>query len=154
MTEIERAIRFYGEAFDAEAVTRPFTIDGDFPEQMFEGPPGVAFRLCHLRFATGMVELFEFTSPREESAPVHPTRANIMHLGFVVEDVGATTERVLAAGGRQIFPVTSWGAHRLTYVTDPDGNVIELADAPLADLLAGTIEQFPDADPRTGDNDG
>jgi catechol 2,3-dioxygenase-like lactoylglutathione lyase family enzyme len=154
VTEIERSVRFYADAFGAEAVTRPFPIEGDFPEQMFEGPPGVAFRLCHLRFESGMVELFEFTSPREESAPVHPSQANIMHLGFVVDDVEATAERVLAAGGRQVFPITEWGEHRLTYVTDPDGNVIEIADAPLEQLLVGTIAQFPEADPRKGATDG
>lgn len=153
VTAMDRSIRFYADAFGAEAVTRPFTIDGDFAEAMFEGPVGVAFRLCHLRFDSGMIELFEFESPREEAAPVHPSRASIMHVGFVVDDVEATARRVVEAGGRLVFPVTEWGENRLTYVADPDGNVIEIADAPLAELLAGTIAQFPDADPRGGADD-
>jgi catechol 2,3-dioxygenase-like lactoylglutathione lyase family enzyme len=150
VTEMDRSIRFYVEALGAEAVTRPFTIEGEFAEAMFEGPAGVAFRLCHLRFESGMLELFEFEHPRHEAEPVHPSAANIMHLGFVVDDVEAAVARVLAAGGRLVFPVTEWGENRLTYVTDPDGTVIELADAPLEQLLVGTLEQFPEADPRLG----
>jgi catechol 2,3-dioxygenase-like lactoylglutathione lyase family enzyme len=151
--EMERSIRFYAEAFGAEPVTRPFTIEGEFAEEQFEGPTGVSYRLCHLRFASGLIELFEFTEPREETVPVHPTRAGIMHVGFVVDDVEATVERVTAAGGRLVFPVTAWGANRLTYVTDPDGNVIEIADAPLEELLVGTLERFPEADPGKGADD-
>jgi catechol 2,3-dioxygenase-like lactoylglutathione lyase family enzyme len=154
VTAMDRSIRFYADAFGAEAVTRPFAIEGEFAEAMFEGPPGAAFRLCHLRFDSGMIELFEFQHPREDAAPVHPSRANIMHVGFVVDDVEVTAQRVIEAGGRLVFPVTEWGENRLTYVADPDGNVIEIADAPLAELLAGTIEQFPEADPRKGAGDG
>jgi lactoylglutathione lyase len=154
VTEIERSIGFYADAFGAEPVTRPFTIEGQFAEEQFEGPAGVSYRLCHLRFDSGMIELFEFVEPREETEPVHPTRAGIMHVGFVVDDVEATAERVKAAGGRLIFPITAWGANRLTYVADPDGNVIEIADAPLEELLVGTLEQFPEADPRKGVDDG
>jgi predicted enzyme related to lactoylglutathione lyase len=152
--EMDRAIRFYADAFGAEPATRPFTIDGEFAEEQFEGPAGVSYRLCHLRFDSGMIELFEFTEPHEEPAPVHPTKASIMHIGFVVDDVTATAARVVEAGGRMIFPVTTWGANRLTYVADPDGNVIEIADAPLEELLVGTMAQFPESDPRRGAADG
>jgi catechol 2,3-dioxygenase-like lactoylglutathione lyase family enzyme len=147
VSDIERSIRFYIEAFGAQALTRPFVLDGEFAEAMFEGPPGVSFRLCHLGFASGMIELFEFQHPRHERTPIEGWRANIMHVGFQVDDVDETVARVLEAGGGLVFPVTAWGAHRLTYTTDPDGNVIELADAPLAELLVGTLAQFPQADP-------
>lgn len=150
VTDIARSVRFYAEVFGAEPVTSPFPIEGELAELMFEGPAGVSVLLCHLRFATGMVELFEFQSPREEAAPPHPSRGGILHLGFVVEDVDAVARLAVAAGGRLVFPVTEWGENRLTYLADPDGNVIEIADAPLQQLLVGTIAQFPEADPRKG----
>jgi catechol 2,3-dioxygenase-like lactoylglutathione lyase family enzyme len=148
VTDMERSIRFYIEAFGAKALSRPFVIEGPFAEGMFGGPAGVSFRLCHLGFASGLIELFEFQHPRHERAPLEGWRSNIMHVGFQVDDVEETVARVLEAGGGLVFPVTEWGAHHLTYTTDPDGNVIEVADAPLSELLLGTIAQFPEADPN------
>jgi catechol 2,3-dioxygenase-like lactoylglutathione lyase family enzyme len=148
VSDMERSLAFYVSAFDAQVLTRPFVIDGELPEAMFEGPAGVSFRLCHLGFGEGMIELFEFQYPREPAAPVPGWRDGIMHVGFQVEDVRATAARVVEAGGRLVFAVREWGAHHLTYATDPDGNVIEIADAPLSGLLEGTLEQFPQADPR------
>ena len=55
-------------------------------------------------------------------------------------------ERVLANGGRLIFPITQWGDHRLGYTADPDGNVIEIADATVFELIEATRAQFPESD--------
>jgi len=145
VTDMERSIRFYAQAFGAEQLTRPFVIEGAFAEAMMEGPSGVRFLLCHLRFEVGMIELFQFLEPQAPAEPAHSSRVNIMHLCFQVDDVDAVAERVVAGGGRIVFPVTAWGKHRLTYVADPDGTIIELADAPLSELLAGTLERFPEA---------
>jgi catechol 2,3-dioxygenase-like lactoylglutathione lyase family enzyme len=147
VTDMERSVRFYVDAFEAKPLTRPFLISGELPEAMFEGPPGVSFRLCHLSFGEGMIELSEFRHPRTGAALIEGWRGNITHVGFVVEDVEATVGRVLAAGGTQMFATRSWGVNHLAYTRDPDGNVIEIADAPLSGLLAGTIAQFPEADP-------
>jgi len=145
VTDMERSIRLYVQALGAEQLTHPFVIEGDFAEAMMEGPPGVRFLLCHLRFEVGMIELSQFLEPRGAAEPAHSSRVNIMHLCFQVDDVDAVAERVVAGGGRIVFPVTAWGKHRLTYVADPDGTIIELADAPLSELLAGTLERFPEA---------
>jgi catechol 2,3-dioxygenase-like lactoylglutathione lyase family enzyme len=147
VSDMDRAIAFYEAAFGARALTRPFLIEGELPEAMFGGTPGVSFRLCHLAFATGMIELFELQHPREPAAALPGWRAGIMHVGFQVDDVRASAARVLEAGGQLIVEVRQWGAHELCFVADPDGNVIEIADAPLGELLAGTFEQFPEADP-------
>jgi catechol 2,3-dioxygenase-like lactoylglutathione lyase family enzyme len=147
VSDMDRAIAFYTTAFQARALTRPFVIEGELAEAMFEGPPGASFRLCHLAFGAGMIELFELQHPREPAAPLRGLRDGIMHVGFQVDDVKATVARVLAAGGGLVVGVRRWGAHQLCFVRDPDGNVIEIADAPLHELLIGTLEQFPGADP-------
>jgi catechol 2,3-dioxygenase-like lactoylglutathione lyase family enzyme len=142
---MDRSIRFYADAFGAVQLTRPFVLEGQFAEAMMEGPPGVRFRLCHLRLGTGMIELFQFLEPEPPAEPAHPSRLNVMHIALRVDDVDAAVERLLAAGGRLVFPITAWGGHRLAYAADPDGTIIELADAPLSELLTGTLEQFPEA---------
>jgi catechol 2,3-dioxygenase-like lactoylglutathione lyase family enzyme len=148
VTDMERSIRFYTEVFGAEAITRPFLMQSEFVDSMFEGPAGISFMFCHLKFDGGLIELFAFQAPNEHPAqPAHASRGNITHLGFQVDDVDATVERIVAHGGRLIFPITQWGDHRLSYTADPDGNVIEIADAPLSVLVEATMAAFPEADP-------
>jgi hypothetical protein len=60
------------------------------------------------------------------------------------------SSRPVAAWGSAIGALSrqapaAWGEHRLTYAADPDGTIIGLADAPLSELLAGTLELFPEA---------
>jgi catechol 2,3-dioxygenase-like lactoylglutathione lyase family enzyme len=143
---MERSIRFYVDVFGAEQMTRPFVIEGDFAESVMEGPSGVRFLLCHLRFTNGqMLELFQFVEPVHPSDPVHSSRGNTLHVCLVVDDVDATVARLTASGGSIVFPLIEWGEHRLCYTKDPDGNVIEISDAPLEELLVGTLELFPAA---------
>ena len=47
--------------------------------------------------------------------------------------------------GYASYPVTKWGESKLVFCADPDGNVIELADASIHDLIQATIRAFPDA---------
>jgi catechol 2,3-dioxygenase-like lactoylglutathione lyase family enzyme len=146
VTDMARAIHFYTEVFGAEAVTRPFLMQSEFVDSMFEGPVGISFMFCHLKFDGGLIELFEFQAPNDHpTAPAHASRGNVTHLGFEVDDVEATVQRILAHGGRLIFPVTQWGAYRLCYTADPDGNVIEIADAPMSVLVEATKAAFPEA---------
>ena len=55
------------------------------------------------------------------------------------------------AGGHRLFDhVERFGRARVIYVADPDGNVIELLDSPLATIAAETIRMFPEAAPGDG----
>ncbi|MCA9617949.1 MAG: hypothetical protein KC731_02945, partial [Myxococcales bacterium] len=52
-------------------------------------------------------------------------------LAFAVDDVDAVVTRVLAAGGARLGETVSAGVEgagrvTFTYVTDPEGNIIEL----------------------------
>jgi catechol 2,3-dioxygenase-like lactoylglutathione lyase family enzyme len=145
VADVERSVHFYVNALGAEQMTRPFVIEGEFAETIMEGPPGVRFLLCHLRLARGMLELFQFLEPVHAAEPAHPTLGNTLHVALHVDDVDDTVARIVDAGGSIVFPVKTWGRHRLTYTKDPDGNVIEVSDAPLEELLAGTLAQFPEA---------
>ncbi|MEO8275020.1 MAG: VOC family protein [Thermoanaerobaculia bacterium] len=62
-------------------------------------------------------------------------RPGFGHIAFVVDDVEAARDAVLAAGGApvgEVVTLTNAAGARLTwvYVTDPEGNVLELQSRP------------------------
>lgn len=148
VADVESSTRFYVEVFGAEIMSNPFVVEGAFAESMMEGPAGVRFRLRHLRFGAGVLELFEFLEPRRAAEPVHARDATILHLGFQVDDVEETAARAEAAGGRVLVPVTEWGEAKLAFIADPDGNIIEVADASIDRLVIATIAACPEAAPN------
>jgi catechol 2,3-dioxygenase-like lactoylglutathione lyase family enzyme len=148
VTDIERSARFYIEAFDARYKALPFTIEGDFAEVVMDGPPGVSFTVCMIEFDEGTIELFEFNEPAHPAEPVHATRGNIIHFGIQVDDVPGALAKVEAAGGKRLWPdVNPWGTAKVVYVLDPDGNVLELIDASMDEIVELTFESFPHANP-------
>jgi catechol 2,3-dioxygenase-like lactoylglutathione lyase family enzyme len=148
VTDIDRSARFYLDAFDGHWLTKPFVLEGEFPEVVMGGPPGVRFKVCHIGFDEGAVELFEFLEPAHPIEVVHPTRGNLIHFGLQVEDVAEALERVEALGGRRLWPdINPWGDANVIYVADPDENIVELTDAPLERIVELTIAAIPEADP-------
>ena len=126
--------RFYQEQFGCIPVP---------PERDFKGKdlergtaiPGVELRGAHLRLpghgAEGpTLEIFNYNL-LEERPPVAVNRPGFGHIAFVVDDVAAARETILAAGGGpvgEVVTLTNAAGARLTwvYVTDPEGNVLEL----------------------------
>lgn len=85
VTDMEVSTRFYVNVFGAKILTNPFVIEGSFAEEMMEGPAGVKFRLRHLTFEAGVLELFQFLEPAHPANPVHATQSNLLHMGFQVD---------------------------------------------------------------------
>jgi len=126
--------RFYEDLFGCTPVP---------PERDFRGPdlergsgiPGAELRGVHLRLpghgASGpTLEIFNY-NVLEDRPRTAVNRPGFGHIAFVVRDVEAARQAVLAAGGRSVGDVvtlTNAAGARLTwtYVTDPEGNVIEL----------------------------
>lgn len=76
------------------------------------------------------LEIFTYTTLAERP-PTAVNRPGFGHIAFMVDDVNAAREEVLAAGGRAIGDVVTLTAPdgsqvAWTYLTDPEGNVIEL----------------------------
>jgi catechol 2,3-dioxygenase-like lactoylglutathione lyase family enzyme len=76
------------------------------------------------------VEVFEYDPEVERPATV-PNRPGWAHIAFSVEDVPATRRAVLAGGGGVIgdtirAEIAGVGSITFVYVTDPEGNIIEL----------------------------
>lgn len=113
------------------------------PERDYRGPTleagtgiaGAALRGAHLRLPGHgpdgpTLEIYQYeTGPA--ALPTAVDRPGFGHLAFGVPDVAAARATVLAEGGRAVGEiVTSTTADRRrvtwTYVTDPEGNIVEL----------------------------
>jgi len=98
------------------------------------GIPGARIRGVHLRFPGSAggptLEIFQYDQPAAAPIPA-VNRPGYGHLALAVEDVAAAREAVRAAGGGTVgdhvwveIPGAGW--IQFAYVTDPEGNVIEL----------------------------
>jgi len=113
------------------------------PERDFHGETleagtrlkGAHLRGMHLRLpgcgdAGPTLEIFSY-DPKEPALPPMVNRPGFGHIAFQVEDVAAACQAVFAAGGRpfgEIVTLTVATGARVTwcYVTDPEGNLIEV----------------------------
>lgn len=76
------------------------------------------------------LEIFSYT-PALQRPPDAVNRPGWGHIAFQVDDVAAARAEVLAAGGSSIgeivtLPVTAAAYVTWTYLSDPEGNIIEL----------------------------
>lgn len=130
--------RFYQEQFGCTPVP---------PVRDFKGPdlergtgiPGAELRGEHLRLPGHgpegpTLEIFNY-NVLKDAPGVAVNRPGFGHIAFVVDDVPAAREAVLAAGGHPVGDVvtlTNAAGVKLTwvYVTDPEGNILELQSRP------------------------
>jgi len=113
------------------------------PERDYRGPdlsagtgiPDAALAGVHLRLpgggATGpTLEIYQY-DPSADALPTAVDRPGFGHIAFVVPSVPEARAVVLAEGGRVVGDIvtmrTTDGRHvTWVYVTDPEGNVVEL----------------------------
>lgn len=125
---------FYQDIFGCTPVPPERDLYGETMEAG-TGIPGVHVRGMHLRLPGygdegPTLEIFSYTPerPHAETAVNWP---GFGHIAFRVEEVAQAREIVLAAGGKAVGEVVTvtiaTGARvRWCYVTDPEGNIIEL----------------------------
>jgi len=127
----------------AEWYVRLFGCEVVPPERDYAGPdlaagtgvPGAALRGVHLRLpghgpSGPTLEIYQFAS-MPDGLPPQVNRPGFQHIAFVVPSVAAARETVLAAGGAAVGSVVTLGTAdgrfvTWTYVTDPEGNIVEL----------------------------
>jgi len=130
----KKLAQFYEQVFGCTPVPPERDLTGPWVEDG-TGVQGVRIRGMHLRLpgydADGpTIEIFEYN--REEERPETAiNRPGFAHIAFAVDDVEATREAVLAAGGGTVGQVVSpeipgAGSITFVYLTDPEGNIVEV----------------------------
>jgi predicted enzyme related to lactoylglutathione lyase len=117
VSDVARAARFYETVFGwRRHVDLPVYVEFDVG-----GGPRVSI---YLRGG------FAQNTGRTPSPPA-PDATTSTELYFLVEDVGASLARALAAGAQLLSPAAPrvWG-DTVAYATDPDGNVLAFARPP------------------------
>jgi len=127
-------VRFYQEVFGCIPVHPERDLYGELLDAG-TGIHNVHLRGIHLRLpgyddSGPTLEIFSY-EPHENRENSIVNRPGYTHIAFQVEDVQAARAEVLAAGGKQVGEVVTLqiaNKSRVTwcYVTDPEGNFIEL----------------------------
>lgn len=130
----QRLSAFYQTVFGCTPVPPERNLKGEWLERA-TGLAGAHLEGIHLRLPGWgddgpTLEIFQYgqlAAPGDRS----PNRPGFTHLAFRVEDVEAAAGAVLEAGGGQLgeivtLPVEGAGTVSFVYMTDPEGNIIEL----------------------------
>jgi predicted enzyme related to lactoylglutathione lyase len=130
----KRLARFYEEVFGCTVVPPERNLSGPWLEKA-TGVPGAQIEGIQLRLPGHgnegpTLEIFQY-SREEERPPTAINRPGLAHIAFLVEDVRAAKEAVMAAGGGVVgeivlVPIPPSGTVEFVYLTDPEGNILEL----------------------------
>lgn len=129
-----RLAQFYAEVFGCVPLPPERDLAGEWLETATDIPEA-HIRGVHLRLpghgAEGpTLEIFQY-EPQAAARSGAINAPGIAHVAFAVDDVAAAQRTVLAAGGGVVGePVTvevaGAGSVTFVYLTDPEGNIIEL----------------------------
>jgi len=127
---------FYTAVFDCVQTGPPRALGGESLERGM-GLAGARVRGLHLRLPGHgddgpTLELFALDE-LEPAVPRVVNRPGLMHLAFSVDDVRATLDRLVAAGGEAVgeiaeVEVAGVGTAGFVYARDPEGNIVELQE--------------------------
>jgi len=130
--------RFYQDLFGCAPVPQVRDFKGPDLDRG-TGIAGAELRGEHLRLPGHgpegpTLEIFNYNI-LEKKPEAAVNRPGFGHIAFVVDDVAAAREAVLGAGGGalgEVVTLTNALGKRLTwvYVTDPEGNILELQSLP------------------------
>ena len=125
---------FYEHVFGCVPLHPERDVSGAWLEKA-TGVAGAHLRGAHLRLPGygedgPTLEIFQYSENAPRPEPV-ASREGITHIAFEVDDLEEALARVLQHGGRKLGEIatgTVKGVGDLTfvYVTDPEGNIVEL----------------------------
>ena len=132
----QRLVQFYQQVFGGEPLPPQRHHAGQWLADV-TGLPEAELEGIHIRLPgyynadnAPTLEIFQYNQA-EERLPPAANRPGFAHIAFAVDDVEAARAAVLAAGGGEVGDLVTVdipGAGRITliYMTDPEGNIIEL----------------------------
>jgi len=115
VTDTERSVRWYSDAFGAKKIYHA-EAQGDRPELIF------------LEFSRGQcVELF---TGDKNQLPSPPDPIGYIHFCLIVDDLKQALEHLDKMNVRPERKFIGRAAQRIAFISDPDGNSIELMEIP------------------------
>ena len=130
----KRLARFYERVFGCTPVPPERELGGQWLEKA-TGVANAQIRGVHLRLPGyggqgPTLEIFQYNH-EEEGQETAANRPGFRHIAFSVADVEAARDAVIAAGGGNVgelvcVEIPDAGTLTFVYVTDPEGNVLEL----------------------------
>lgn len=127
--------KFYRDVFDCTPLPPERNYSGDWLNEVTALDGELTIRGMHLRLPgygeqAPTLEIFQYNR-QPERPPAATNQPGFAHIAFHVDDVAAARKVVLAAGGRDLGEIHAMdvpGAGRITlvYMTDPEGNIVEL----------------------------
>jgi predicted enzyme related to lactoylglutathione lyase len=130
----KRLARFYEQVFGCTPILPERELGGPWLEEG-TGVAGVQVCGMHLRLPGygddgPTLEIFQYNH-QEERPKTAINRPGFAHIAFAIDDVESARDAVLKAGGGIVGKVVSAevsdvGTVTFVYLTDPEGNIIEL----------------------------
>jgi catechol 2,3-dioxygenase-like lactoylglutathione lyase family enzyme len=143
--DLERALGFYRDLLGFEVVMDWTWPEGTAGMNLTHQLPETSGRVALLGLGNAMLELFEYATPppAPRAADRRMVDHGITHLCLDVDDLDAEFVRLREAGVSFHCEPVDYGTVKVTYMRDPDGNVLELQevksrdDALFLDALKG-----------------
>ena len=128
VANMERSLRFYRDLIGCKVI-RTIEPRADAKLGIIAGLPGAQARIAHLKFGSGMFELFEYVEPRGCPSPCKRSQADhgLVHIGFKSNDALADYAQLKARGVEFLSePVEFRPGVWVVYFRGPDGEICEL----------------------------
>ena len=133
VSDMERSLQFYCDGLGFTYLSEIHI--GGWPTETLLQLKDVDLHACYLERDGIRIELLHYVSPGAAGAP-HPRPMNqlgLTHLSLRVDNVADILPDLCGAGGRVIEPsridIPAFDAAAV-FITDPDGTLIELVQAP------------------------
>lgn len=130
----KRLAAFYQEVLDCQPLPPERDLTGEWLDKA-TGIEDAQIRGIHLRLPGygddgPTLELFQY-SKMPERLTAQTNTPGFSHIAFAVDDVAATAQAVLQAGGSEVGALTvreilGAGVVTFQYLRDPEGNIIEI----------------------------
>ena len=130
----EKLAKFYQEVFDCIPIPPERNLSGSWLDKGIGGKnvilKGIHLRLPGFGDKGPTLEIYQYEDIKENYPP-RPNRKGFGHIAFHVDNVEEIYQKVLLHGGQNLGEITTQdieGVGKLTfvYMTDPDGNIIEI----------------------------